>query len=40
MHVSHDRSSDKDILHTAEMRVFELIEHDDVVELDVQVLVN
>ncbi len=40
MHVAHDAATDKDILHAAQMRVPELVEHGDVVELDVEVLVD
>lgn len=40
MYVSHNRTSDEDILDAAEVGVFELVEHGDVVELDVEVLVD
>jgi hypothetical protein len=30
----------EDVLDTAEMRVFELVEHGDIVKLDIQVLVD
>ena len=40
MHIPDDTSSDEDILHAAEVRVLELVQHRNVVELDVQVLVD
>lgn len=40
MHVPDHAAADKDILHAAQMRVFEFVQHDDVVELDVEVLVH
>lgn len=40
MHIPHDAAADEHILHAAQMRVFELVEDDDVVEFDVEVLVD
>ena len=40
MHIPDHTAPDKDILHAAEMRVSELVQHGDVVELDVEVLVD
>lgn len=40
MHVPHDTAADKDVLHAAQMRVFELVEDGDVVQFDVEVLVD
>lgn len=40
MHISHYRSSDEDILDAAQMRVLVLVQHLDIIELDIQVLVD
>lgn len=40
MDVSHDAASDEDVFDAAQVRVLELVEHDDVVEFDVQILVD
>ena len=40
MDIADDGAADEDVLDGAEMRVFQLVEHDHVVELDVEVLVD
>ncbi len=40
MNIAHDAAADEDILDAAEVRVAQLVEHADVVELDVEVLVD
>ena len=40
MHIPHHASPDEDVLHAAQMRVFQIVEHGDVVEFDIEVLVD
>jgi hypothetical protein len=40
MHIPDHAPPDENILHAAQVRVFQLVQHGDVVELDVQVLVD
>lgn len=40
MHIPHHAASDEDVLHAAEVRVLVFVQHLDVVELDVEVLVD
>jgi len=40
VYITHNGTPNEYVFDTAEMRVFELLEHGDVVELDVQILVD
>lgn len=40
MDIAYDRAADKDVLHRAQVWVFQLVQHHHVVEFDVQVLVD
>jgi len=40
MHIAYDAAADEDVLDGRQVRVFELVQHGDIVELDVQVLVD
>jgi hypothetical protein len=40
MHIAHDTAADEDVLDGRQVRVFELVQYGDIVELDVQVLID
>lgn len=40
MHIPNDAAPYKDVLDGAQVRVFQLVEHDDIIEFNVEVLVD